>query len=102
MGQQVSDGEFLQQLAAETGRRPSAIAARPGLREHELPFWDAFQTLHLSRANTGFGPGAIPLGEIVTYAELMQIPTGEEREQLVQIVRAMDAAYLEFVRKTHG
>lgn len=78
------------------------MAARPGLQDHELPFWDAFNVLHLSRANTGFGPGAIPLSEIVTYAELMQMPIGEEREQFVRLIRAMDAAYLTWAREKHG
>jgi hypothetical protein len=67
-----------------------------------MPFWEAFQLLQLSRPNTGFGPGAIPLSEIMTYAELMQMPIGEERQQLVQIIRAMDGVYLAWVREKHG
>lgn len=102
-GEQLSDGEWLSRIATETGVRPSAVAARPRLRPHELPYWEAFQALQLSRANTGFGPGAIPLSEIVTYAELMQLPAGEERAQFAQIIRAMDGAYLTLQQeKTRG
>lgn len=98
-GTRISDGEWLNKIAAQTGKIPAAVAARPGLSAHELPFWDAFNVLHLSRANTGFGPGAIPLSEIVTYAELVQMPIGEEREQFVQLIRAMDGAYLTFAQE---
>ena len=98
----MSDGEWLGKLAEQTGKIPDAIAARPGLQPHELPLWEAFQLLQLSRPNTGFGPGAIPLSEIMVYAELMQMPIGEEREQLVQVIRAMDRAYLTWVRTKHG
>ena len=86
----------------QTGKVSSVVAARPGLLEYELPLWEAFQCLQLSRPNTGFGPGAIPLGEIVIYAELMQMPVGDEREQFVQIIRAMDGAYLTWAREKHG
>lgn len=58
--------------------------------------------MHLSRANTGFGPGAIPLSELMVYAELTQMPVGEEREEFVQILRAMDGAYLDYVSHKHG
>lgn len=98
----MSDGEFLQKIASKTGVQPSAIAARPELQLHELPFWQAFNTLHLSRSSTGFGPGAIPLSEIVIYADLIQLPSGEEREELVQMMRAMDGAYLTWMRDNHG
>lgn len=93
-GARQSDGEWLSKIAAQTGARPTAVVSRPQLHPHELPYWDAFNTLHLSRANTGFGPGAIPLSEIVTYAELMEMPTGEVRQEFVAIMRAMDGAYL--------
>ena len=61
-----------------------------------------------SSASSSAGPipaldqGAIPLGEIVIYAELMQMPVGDEREQFVQIIRAMDGAYLTWAREKHG
>lgn len=100
-GQRQSDGAWLSKIASQTGKVPSAIEARPTLRAHERPLWEAFQCLQLSRPNTGFGPGAIPLSEIVTYAELVQMPIGDEREQFVQIIRTMDGAYLTWVREHH-
>ena len=98
----MSDGEWFSKLAAQGEKVPNSFAARPGLHHHERPFWDAFQFLHPSRPNTGFGPGAIPLGELIVYAELMQMPVGGEREQFVSILREMDVAYLTWVREHHG
>jgi hypothetical protein len=101
-GETVSAGDWLSKITAQTGRVFKELEARPTLQAHELPFWEAFQVLQLSRPNTGFGPGAIPLSEMLVYAELMQMPIGEDREQFVQTIRAMDGAYLTWVRKTHG
>lgn len=101
-GGKLSDGEWLAKLGKQRGKMPQAIVERPELEPHELPYWDAFTTLHLSRANTGFGPGAIPLSEIVAFCDLMQIPIGEPRAQLVQTIRAMDAAFIEQARTKHG
>lgn len=100
-GEKQSDGEWFRKLAKEGVKIPEAVLHVPTLDRFELLYWEAFNTLHLSRAHTGFGPGAIPLSEIVTYAELMQMPVGEEREQFVQIVRSMDGAYLTWVQEHH-
>lgn len=98
-GQSVSDGEFLSKLAKETGVVPHAIANRPMLNQLERPLWHAFHTLHAGRTSNGFGANPIPLQEIVCYAELLGHPAGDEQIEFVQIIRAMDSAYLNFVRK---
>lgn len=51
--------------------------------------------------NAGFGPGGIPLAEIATYADLMQIQPGDQREVFVRLIRRMDSAYLDFMRTKH-
>ncbi len=95
----MSDGEFLAKIAAQTGKVPTAVARQPQLSRLEKPYWDAFQVLTLSRSNAGFGPGAIPLHEIIAYTELMQIPEGDERQELLHVIRAMDRSYLAYVSK---
>lgn len=81
---------------------PDAFLDRPSLSEEAVPFWRAFQFLHMSRPNTGFGPGAIPLSEMLGYADLMQLPTGEIREEFAYVLRTLDGAYLDWVREKHG
>lgn len=98
-GERLSNGEWLSQIATETGARPTAVTSRPELHPHELPYWEAFSFLQLSRANTGFGPGAIPLSEVIAYADLMEMPTGESRQLFAELIRAMDGAYLAFMRE---
>lgn len=38
----------------------------------------------------------------MAYTELVQISEQEEREQTLSVIRAMDGAYLDWVRKQHG
>ncbi len=85
-------------LAQETGKTSSAVETRPELDEVESRYWEAFQLLHGSRAHTGFGPGAIPLSEMVVYADLMELH-GDARLDLIQVIRAMDRVYIEQVSK---
>lgn len=78
-----------------------AVETRPQLHRDALEYWEAFQVLHVSRANTGFGPGPILLSEIVAYTELMEIPMGEEQRQYMRLIRAMDRAYLDWSQTQH-
>ncbi len=98
-GQRISDAEFLEKIARETGKTPTAVATRPLLNVLEMPCFDAFLVLHGGRGSTGFGPAPIALTEIQAYAELMQIPPGDDRRDLVWIIRKMDRHYLEQVMK---
>lgn len=75
------------------------MKTRPVLDIVEAQFWEAFHTLHLSRASTGLGPGAIPLSEIRAYADLMQMPPGDVQQEFMRVMRAMDRAYLEQVTR---
>ncbi len=53
----------------------------------------------MGRPSTGFGPGAILLSELSAYADIMQIATGDDRQDLMRLVRAMDRSYLDHVSK---
>lgn len=97
-GEKKSTGEFLARLAEETGQRSTAVETYPKLDVIEARYWEAFQLLHASRQQTGFGPGAIPLSEMMVYAELMGMNT-EDRLELIQILRAMDRVYIEQASK---
>lgn len=98
-GQTVSDGEFLAKIAQKEGIVSSAIRDQPHLDIAEQWLWVGFQTLHMSRPSTGFGPGPIPLSEIVAYVELMQIAPGDDRQEFMQIMRTLDKTYLQQVTK---
>lgn len=98
-GQHTGDGDFLAKIAEQTGVVPTAIKERPTLDPTERPLWEAFHVLHASRASTGFGPGAIALSEIQAYAELMEIPAGEDRQELMRVIRTIDRTYLDLVSK---
>lgn len=99
----MSDGDFLRKIGESTGTTPSAIAHQPSLDLVAAFFWEAYHVLALSRTATGFGPGPIPLSEIRSYAELMEIPSGDEQRDLVHLIRRMDVAYLDHVAKRkHG
>ena len=86
-------------LAEQTGQTSTAVATRPMLDAVEADYWQAFQVLHTTRVNTGFGPSPIALREIESYAELVDMPRGEPRHDLLHLIKAMDRAYLEQVMK---
>ena len=88
-------------MAAATGETPPALAARP-----ELSLWlgsamAAFGLLNGSRGAGYGGPLPIPLSEIESYCRLYGWTRAEEVDELVEIVRAMDEAYLA-VAARHG
>lgn len=56
-----------------------------------LFFWQAYMELRVSR-NVGFGFGAIPFSEIMTYADHCGITCPVQRARLVSMIGAMDAA----------
>lgn len=48
--------------------------------------------------NMGWGAGAIPLTEIRAYCEMFDIE-GEEREELLVLLRALDDEYLKLTNE---
>ncbi|OHE69812.1 MAG: hypothetical protein A2Z99_08210 [Treponema sp. GWB1_62_6] len=68
------------------------------LRNDLHPVWEAWQTLTLSRPiiGTGFGaaPGPIPFEAIDRYAERFRWTGDGDFEDLLAMLRALDAEYL--------
>ena len=98
----MSKGDWFRKLSMQGQKVPAGAIDLPRLSAHEVPFWEAFNFLHASRTQTAMGPGSIPLSEMMTYADLMQIAIGEDRELFVQILRTMDMAYLKWAQEPHG
>lgn len=82
-------------MAEATGRAPPALAARPRLRPWLHSAVEAFNLLSGSRGLGLAGPLPIPLSEIESYCRLFAVTDPQEAAELVELVQAMDAAYLE-------
>ena len=59
----------------------------------------AFGLLSSSRAHGFAGPLSIPLSEIESYCRLYGVGGPEEVAGLIEMIQAMDAAYLEVAAK---
>lgn len=73
---------------------PLALREKPELPDHLIMEWEAFWTLSNSRP-VGFGQGAIPFSEVLAYFQFMNITNVAEQEELLYLIRAMDAEYLD-------
>lgn len=60
---------------------------------------EAFNILSASRPVTMNGPGPIPLSEVYAYCQMFGIDDPDERHDLVMLLQAADAGWLEQVRK---
>jgi len=74
---------------------PDFIQDAPELRADLVPFWKAYEELSTCRAYAGMGglPGPIPWTAINEYAIRHRF-AGELFDDLVDLVRAVDAAFL--------
>lgn len=61
--------------------------------------WEAFNVLSPSR-NVGMGAGAIPLSEVKAYCEMFDV-AGQEKEDLLYLIRALDDEYLKITNEKH-
>lgn len=86
-------------LEQKTGETPPALLSQPILTQFEQPYFDAFQKLSGSRTWTIGGPAPIPLSEINAYFGLYGIDDEDERDTHIQIIRFLDAHYLDYVQK---
>jgi hypothetical protein len=86
MARQAGDVETLKQFAN-----------KPFLRPHELFYFRAFNDLDSERAH-GMSLARIPRSKIVEYADEVGL-SENERYELIAIVSAMDAAWLEQLAK---
>ena len=85
----------MERVAEITGQTPPALAARPALAPWLGSALAAFGLLNGSRGAGYGGPLPIPLTEIESYCRLFAISDPEEVAELVELIQAMDATYLE-------
>ena len=78
-----------------TGCEPPALATRPDPAPSLDAYVEAYNLLSASRQSGLGGPQAISLGEIEAFCRLFGWREAEELVDLVEIIQAMDAAYLE-------
>lgn len=80
------------------GRRVRALENQPELLVESQLVWQAFWDLHQTRPS-GFDHGAVPFVELKAWMDLHCIESPEERVSFVRLIRAMDAAWFEWVRE---
>lgn len=85
-------------IAEETGNVPDALQKRPDIPEHWVWVWDAFFELSNDRS-FAFSIGPIPSSAIHIYAHAHGITDQDQLQTMIEIIRAMDAVYLDHVRK---
>ena len=85
----------MERVAAITGDNPPALATRPELAPWLAAYVEAYNLLSASRQSGFGGPQAITLGEIDAFCRLLGWRGTEELADLVEVIQAMDAAYLE-------
>jgi len=84
------------------GETPPALLSRPVPHDDAAPYFEAFHALSPSR-NMGFeSAGAIPVGEILAYCELIGLKNDDDRRLMLRFVRVLDNAYLKAVKKNDG
>ncbi|QDQ26702.1 hypothetical protein FNU76_10185 [Chitinimonas arctica] len=91
---QLDWGAYLPTLLeeeAESGETPQALLDMPPLDPDNARWYQAFNDLNPSRV-AGFGPGSIPVSEILAYAQLLQV---DDRDTLFRRIRACDHTWLQ-------
>jgi hypothetical protein len=85
----------LERVGAIAGAPPPALEARPVLLPGLGRYVEAFDRLSSARGAGFGGPNPIPLSEIESYCRLFGWRDPEEIGELVELIQAMDEAYLE-------
>lgn len=73
------------------GKLDPILARKPELGFSDTLIWEAYSILHSGRSS-GFGVSGIPVSEIRAIAFM----TAENEVDLIQIIKYMDYAYLEW------
>ena len=90
-------------MAEVTGTPPPALASRPDVLPGLGAYLEAFEVLCGSRRADLAGPLPIPLSEIESYCRLTGWRDQDAVAELVAIVQALDAVYLDdMARKSRG
>lgn len=79
---------------AARGEDVPALRARPELYPDLVNVWRAFWELSRRRPFLDLGAGSIPLGEVLAWCELNDVHGVDDRRELLELLDAMDAAYL--------
>ena len=82
----------------EEGISVPILDQMPEVEKNIWPYLKAFNFLSSSR-RMGFGPGYIPLSEIVVYCDLILIDDPDTRFLYAQIIQELDAFYLQVTEK---
>lgn len=90
--------KWLAQLK-EDGKTVKALEDVPEVLPHALWLWAAFNSLSRKRLITPEGPQPIPVSEILAYAVYYDIPSGDPRTDLMDIVSLLDETFLLHVAK---
>lgn len=83
-----------------TGNVPGALQERPVLEPHLWYYRDIYGELAGSRSHSASGdPLPIPVSEVLAYCQMYHIDGLDERETLCTMVRALDRAFLTYMRE---
>ena len=85
---------FLQRRKAK-GRPVPALDRQPTLCFGAEEVWGIFNVLSRTRMSSGYGPQPIQLRELLACCDLFGVQSTAERRDLVRLIQALDAAYLE-------
>lgn len=86
--------DFLWQIVEDDGKVPTALATQPKLAEHLGFAWQAFNRLNGDRAISEFGQRPIPFSSIDAYARRFGIDDRDDFDRFCDLIRALDAAFL--------
>lgn len=68
---------------------------KPEIEDRLIFYWDAFHALSAARQSGMNGPQAISLAEVASYCSMASVADPTARMTLLEMVQAMDGAYLE-------
>ena len=74
-----------------------ALRHRPKLTQWTLEYWEAFQVLSSSRLVHQGGIGPIPLSEMVSYMDTVNLVDVDERLKLIKMIQALDKVYVKHI-----
>lgn len=87
--------QFFLGIAASGKPTPIALLEKPALYESSQEFYYAFRTISQGRMHSEIGPQAIQISEVLAYCDMMGIDRVDDRSVLLQLIQAMDSAYID-------
>lgn len=81
----------------KTGKLPPELAAKPRLDADAAEYFADFRMISAGREYNDLGAQAVKTSEILAYCQLKGITSAEDRQALLQMVRAMDSAYVQYM-----